>query len=48
MRGNWYIVERDSTDGHLPSVLTCCARITSGPKREAWEDLKKVLHFVYD
>jgi len=19
-----------------------------GPKREAWEDLKKVLHFVYD
>jgi DNA polymerase len=47
MRGNWY-----KWNGipvmvtYHPSYLLRAYNL--GPKREAWEDLKKVLHFVYD
>jgi len=47
MRGNWY-----QWNGiplmvtYHPSYLLRAYNV--GPKREAWEDLKKVLHFVYD
>jgi len=47
MRGNWY-----KWNGipvmvtYHPSYLLRAYNV--GPKREAWEDLKKVLHFVYD
>jgi uracil-DNA glycosylase family 4 len=47
MRGNWY-----KWNGiplmvtYHPSYLLRAYNVQ--PKREAWEDLKKVLHFVYD
>jgi uracil-DNA glycosylase len=47
MRGNWY-----QWNGipvmvtYHPSYLLRAYNVTA--KREAWEDLKKVLHFVYD
>ena len=31
---------------HYPSYLLC--QYNQDAKREAWEDLKKVLHYVYD
>src|SRR5580700_5571711 len=47
MRGNWYRW-RDIPVmvSYHPSYLLRAYNV--GPKREAWEDLKKVLHFVYD
>jgi uracil-DNA glycosylase family 4 len=47
MRGNWYKWH------HLPLMVTYHPSYLLRPynqnaKREAWEDLKKVLHFVYD
>lgn len=47
MRGNWY-----DWNG-IPVMVTyhpsyLLRAYNTGPKREAWEDLKKVLHFVYD
>lgn len=47
MRGNWY------KWSDIPVMVTyhpsyLLRAYNTGPKREAWEDLKKVLHFVYD
>jgi len=47
MRGNWY------KWNDIPVMVTyhpsyLLRAYNTGPKREAWEDLKKVLHFVYD
>lgn len=47
MRGNWY------QWNDIPLMVTyhpsyLLRAYNTGPKREAWEDLKKVLHFVYD
>ncbi|MGA2132364.1 MAG: uracil-DNA glycosylase [Bryobacteraceae bacterium] len=47
MRGNWYKWnEIPLMVTYHPSYLL--RAYNTGPKREAWEDLKKVLHFVYD
>jgi DNA polymerase len=47
MRGNWYKWnEIPLMVTYHPSYLLRAYNV--GPKREAWEDLKKVLHFVYD
>jgi DNA polymerase len=47
MRGNWYKWhEIPVMVTYHPSYLLRAYNV--GPKREAWEDLKKVLHFVYD
>ncbi|HLY16631.1 MAG TPA: uracil-DNA glycosylase [Bryobacteraceae bacterium] len=47
MRGNWY------KWNDIPLMVTyhpsyLLRAYNTGPKREAWEDLKKLLHFVYD
>ena len=47
MRGNWY------KWNDIPVMVTyhpsyLLRAYNTGPKREAWEDLKKVLHYVYD
>jgi len=47
MRGNWYKWnDIPLMVTYHPSYLLRAYNV--GPKREAWEDLKKVLHFVYD
>ena len=47
MRGNWYKWnDIPVMVTYHPSYLLRAYNV--GPKREAWEDLKKVLHFVYD
>ena len=47
MRGNWYKWhDIPLMVTYHPSYLLTAYNV--GPKREAWEDLKKVLHFVYD
>jgi uracil-DNA glycosylase family 4 len=47
MRGNWYKWnEIPVMVTYHPSYLLRAYNVV--PKREAWEDLKKVLHFVYD
>jgi uracil-DNA glycosylase family 4 len=47
MRGNWYKwKDIPLMVTYHPSYLLRAYNV--GPKREAWEDLKKVLHFVYD
>jgi uracil-DNA glycosylase family 4 len=47
MRGNWYKwKDIPLMVTYHPSYLLRAYNVT--PKREAWEDLKKVLHFVYD
>jgi len=47
MRGNWYRWhDIPVMVTYHPSYLLRAYNV--GPKREAWEDLKKVLHFVYD
>jgi len=47
MRGNWYKWnDIPLMVTYHPSYLLRAYNVE--PKREAWEDLKKVLHFVYD
>jgi uracil-DNA glycosylase family 4 len=47
MRGNWYKWnDIPVMVTYHPSYLLRAYNVQ--PKREAWEDLKKVLHFVYD
>ena len=47
MRGNWYKWnDIPVMVTYHPSYLLRAYNV--GPKREAWEDLKKLLHFVYD
>ncbi len=47
MRGAWYKWhDIPLMVTYHPSYLLRAYNV--GPKREAWEDLKKVLHFVYD
>jgi uracil-DNA glycosylase family 4 len=47
MRGNWYKWNNIPVMvTYHPSYLLRAYNVV--PKREAWEDLKKVLHFVYD
>ena len=47
LRGKWHKWRDIPGDGDLPPVLSAAA-YNQDAKKEAWEDLKAVLHYVYD
>jgi len=53
LRGRWFDLEIPGLAAPVPAIATYHPSYLLRPynenaKREAWEDLKKVLHFVYD